>query len=199
MIELGKFLISTAVLGGLLVWLFKELFKMRFSRDLEKYKGEIDNYFYKEKLRFSRLYEERAIVIKDLYIRLKRYNESLKKNLSDIEKLSEVDWDQKNENIDKTLSIANEFGEYYLQNRILLEKAICEKIDKLEASQFDSLKKIMISHLLASDMPSDKSLEDKVQEALEYEQKLKVIIENDIPAIESELEQDFRDILGVIG
>lgn len=197
-IELGKFLISTAVLGGVIVWLFKEFLKLKFSKEIEKHKGEIDNYFHKEKLKFSKLHEERAFVIKELYSRLFKYHESLKSNLRDVENASEVDWKLKKQLIDKTFEVGSEFTDYYHQNKILLKPELCEQIENLKESYLDSLKSITISHLLASNMTSDWSDQERADEYIEYETKLKKIIEVEIVEIEINLETEFRKILGVI-
>ena len=62
LLELGKFLISTTVLGGLIIWLFKEFMKFRFSQNLDENKAKIDNYFYQEKTKFSKNKEAQGVL-----------------------------------------------------------------------------------------------------------------------------------------
>ncbi len=198
LIELGKFLISTSVIGGVIVWIFKEFLKLKFSKEVEKQKGEIDNYFHKEKLKFTKLHEERALVIRELYSRLFNYHKSLKSNLKDVENVSEVEWEVKKKNIDTTFLVSKEFSDYYHKNRILLSSELCDQIEMLKNSHLEALKKITISHFLASNMESASSLEERVDDYLGYEKQLRNIVEVEILALEKQLENEFRKILGVI-
>lgn len=196
--ELGKFLISTAVLGGLIVWFLKEYLKLRFSKELEKSKAELDSYFHKEKLKFSKLHEERALVLKELYLKLYKSHKALKVNLHDIENIATVDWELKKKNIDNTLLILDEFDDYFEGNQILFTPKLCNKIQVLREVHFDSIKIIVISYFLASSLETEMNMEERGQEYSDYEAKLKEIIQKEIPEIEFEIICEFRQILGVI-
>lgn len=197
-LELGKFLISTTVFGGLIVWIFKEYLKLRFSKGLEKSKGEIDNYFHNEKLKFAKLHEERAIVLKELYFKLYNYHKALKCNLNDVVNVTTVQWNLKKQNIDNTFLTASEFDEYFEKNRIFFSPIFCKKVHELKESHLNAMKMITITHFIASSMESEKDMGKRVKEYSEYETKLKEIMQNEIPNIEKDIESEFRKILGVM-
>jgi len=77
LLELGKFLISTSVFGGLIVWLLKTYFENRLKNDIEKHKAEIEILTHKEKTQFTRLHEETPETIKKVYALLVRYSSAV--------------------------------------------------------------------------------------------------------------------------
>lgn len=176
-IELGKFLISTTVLGGLIIWIFKEFLKMRFSRDLENHKGEIDNYFYQKKLKFSKLYEERALVIKELYSLLNKYHKSLRTNYRAIIDPIDFKGDKKEINLDKSFELALNFENYFDENKIILDEKLRIQIENLKKMHLDIMKKITLDLVV------------KESEKVKNINELSNLIKNRIPEVEKKLER----------
>lgn len=183
LLELGKFLISTTVLGGLIIWLFKEFMKFRFSQNLDENKAKIDNYFYQEKTKFSKIYDEQALVTKNLYSKLKLLNKSFQQYYFDMK--NNIDGSE----FSTTINLMNGFNDYFDENRIILDEQICEQIENSIKVQNEVFRQFAIQEL------QNVSTKDEKKDDMNA---LKNLIEYEIPKVEKKLEIEFKKILGAI-
>jgi|AntRauTorckE5430_2_1112549.scaffolds.fasta_scaffold53902_1 alpha-glucuronidase len=185
--ELGKHLISVAIIGALIVWLFKELIKKWLTNDVEKFRAKLEYESHVAKIQFSKLYEERGVVIKEIYSILQDYNFALKSIVRHSDKNYKiVDKDKKLNKLSECIDLGRKLERYYAKNKIFFEQELCLKIDKLikkstKIVQFGTLKSLP-EGLINVDMPKD---------------EIKEIINNDIPEIQMQIEEVFRKLLGI--
>jgi hypothetical protein len=186
-IELGKFLISTTVLGGLIIWLFQKMISIKLSTDLERFKLELQHSLDKEKFKFTKLHEETALLLKALYTEFY----SINKQLIEINKIVDRD-NYDSVKIDNLFNKIIEVEDYYKKNRILLNENLCDKIDELFDSYLDSMKNAAIIFLTRDSNTNE--LQDRFNE---NRLSLNVAIDNKIPEIQHEIENNFRNLIGV--
>ena len=194
LLELGKFLIATTILGGLIVWIMKEFLKMKFSREVESHKQEIDNHFYQQKLRFSKLHEERLLLIKQIYALVVSEEKGLNNDISNAENIEKHELEKIKDDISKHLEISVELESTYQRNKILLPVDICSLFDDFLSKTLDMRKNILVAHLIISG-PENLD-EKKVDEYISLLDKLKKA-QTDIPIIKTSLEKEFRRTLGI--
>jgi len=191
--ELGKFLISTSVFGGLIIWLLKTYFENQLKNDIEKHKAELELFNYKQKTQFTKLHEETAETIKKIYALLARYSSSINTAVGLLENPYDIDFQQIGNQLDEILKTGIELQNFYEENKILLKDEVCKKIEQVDAILFGSTKKVMISQALRN------NLNDKNKpQLLETLTELKRLLQIDLPPLKEELEKEFRSILGVI-
>ena len=190
--DLGKFLISTSVFGGLIVWLLKTYFEKQLKNDIEKHKAEMELLVFKQKTQFSKLHEEVAEAIKKLYALLSFYSSAVNHEIFLLENNYDTDFKQIGEQIDKILSAGIEVDHFYNENKILLKEDICDKVERLKAVLLGSTKKVMISQIIRNNLNENNKIQLK-----DTLNELKELMANELPPLKSELEQEFRNMLGV--
>ncbi|AGK97587.1 hypothetical protein [Clostridium pasteurianum] len=181
-----KFLISVTSISGVIIYLSKSMFSHVLSKDLEKYKKKLESLNKEYEIKFSKLHEERAKVIRDLYYSLVEM-ESNYKILFElyIEKL--IDYSPLNNIKKKIFDNISLFNNQYKKNRIYFNNDICILCDEINVK----FNKIKIGDFITC-------IENRTQ-IDEYQVKLsKSLLDEDILKLRNKLEDEFRKILGVI-
>ena len=184
MVEILKYLISSAVISGALVWLIREVVRLFFSRSLEKFKSELEKEVITHKLKYERMHSDRAEVIKQVYTRITRTHRSLGSFMSRLQLMGESTEEEKGK---IAADAANSFTEYYEENRIFIDEDLAKKIDLLS----QNFRLAWIKFQTKQHLPKNSD------DALKQWQSAWDIINEQIPPIKQEIEKDFRKIIGI--
>lgn len=183
-----------------------EIKKKELAQNLENHKSHLEqeNRIYQHTLdtklnefniRFSKLHEERANTIKELYTRLVRLHAAtvtLTRSIQPIFENPEKEEKQRLENVNNTL---NEFQKYYLVNKIFFEKNLADRLDKIAKEYWKkNWDYATILRMFREDSISDEFYKKMVENS----QKITEAVDKDFAKSLEELESEFRKILGVI-
>lgn len=164
-----------------------ENYKQKFLLDTEKFKADLNIISIEHNISFSKLQEERAVVIKITYIKLIDLQNKLF-NLTTMFQSSE--WVNDVERDNDAKKSLDEFKDYFSINRIFLTKDVCDKILNIITKSWD----VIVEMSLTKD---DAKLEYNggkifIQQWRELNKK----VTNDINLAANELEDNFRKLLG---
>lgn len=175
------FIIGTGIMG----WLIRSVIKLWLDKDIEKYKWKLN----KEYVRFSKLYSERAKIIRDLYYKLFDFEQAVSSFVSPVQWAGEKPMKEKLKIVDET---GKEFRDYYKKNKIYLSEIVWGILEKIDKIFIKSLIEFTTFEIHDQDSKVLKPLE-KMKKWTEIWDKIRL----DIPTLRSQLEKEFRQILGV--
>lgn len=160
---------------------------------VESYKKNLEKIAIEHSVIFQSLHSERAITIKDFYAKLSKLDESLHSALRRFQSVGEPDLEEK---VNKLANDFNNLRNYFLPNRIFFEKKLCTKIDNI----LEVAKGVFFDITTFPVNPQDASIKhdrETVMERRQFWEKARGIHENEITSLKSELEDEFRAILGM--
>lgn len=193
---------GSAVLFGALAWLFKSIINHFLSKDIDKFKADLQLEAQKEmaqiqstlgieafehQIRFSRLHERRADIISLVYSAIVELHLSVD---DFVRLLPGSDKNQNHNNLQRIWDAANQLKSSFEKNRIYFSDQICEKVSVLNETMSKIVGEIVI-HLDIDKEQNWEWLGKRYNEALD-------VLENKVPPIKAELESDFRELLGVL-
>lgn len=177
--------IFTLLIAGM-AWVSRELFKGMMSRDIEKFKSDLEKEAIKFRIRYERLHDERVGVIKEVYKKIVQAHESLRSLINPWQGAGEPTEDEKS---DKASKCNMELITYYQENRIFFEEQLAEEIDSLLTELREAWSKFQLSR--ASKEDSDH------KEARQEWSKAWTQIDEQVPIVKKKLESSFRANLGI--
>lgn len=183
---------ATAI-SGLLAYLGKKSIESYLAGKLESHKNNLERIATEHSIRFQHLHSERATVVKDLYEKLVNLDESLYSTLRRFQAVGEADLEEK---VGALGGNFNELRNYYLPKRIFLEESLCELIDKI----LDSAKDIFYDITTYAINTGDHSYRydrELLEERHQFWKKARGIHENEVSKLKKNLENKFRNILGI--
>ncbi len=193
---------GSAVLFGALAWLFKSIITHYLSKDIDKFKANLQLEAQKEmahiqstleieafehQIRFSRLHERRADIISLIYRSIVELHLSVNDFVRLLPRSSK---DQNNTNLQRIWNAADQLKSSFEKNRIFFSEQICEKVSALNETMSKPVSEIVI-RLEIDKEQNWEWLGKRYNEALD-------VLENKVPLIKAELESDFRELLGVL-
>ncbi|MDT3434718.1 hypothetical protein [Haloarcula sp. 1CSR25-25] len=188
--DLGIFAVGATVAG----WVAKEAITNYFDKELTKYEKEVDkelNRFQaeleKDKLQFSQLHNERAKITAELYKKFVLFEEDMRSLVNPVEVGDEPSKDEK---FQPAAESGNEFRNYYMKNKIYFPADICQTIESLDQEMESIYRKFGIFTPYQS-RPGDP------QEPGEWLEVWERVTEDEVPELKEELEDHFRELLGV--
>lgn len=198
MTELLKYLGITALPNALLLIVIgfwgKKLVENFFAKGLEVKKIELQNELEKSKIQFSNLHSKRIDIIEGVYSRLVELNSAMIDLTRRIHPIIEDADKEEQERIIRANKALAEFRDFFLPHKIYFDIELADKIDSIHKMYWD---KGWDFTYLNSRMKSGQMLQSTWKEFYEESKKVTESIDVDIPPILSDLEEEFRDILGV--
>ena len=197
-----SFLGGSAILLTAVAWLMRSLVTQLLAKDIEnhksklqfesqmevtKFKAQIEKTAFEHKVIFSRLHDKRAEVIAELYSKIA----ILYREMTVFIKMALACEEAARKNkLKKLWQVVNDFRDIYERNKIFLNANVCLKIEKLDNAMSVPVSKLVM-HLEMYEQNNDIS---PVFEAWkEGEQKIEEIVN----VVKKELEDEFRETLGV--
>ncbi|MCE5173730.1 hypothetical protein LQV63_31395 [Paenibacillus profundus] len=200
--NLGFFTVGTVSFFGTAAWVFKSVFtywinsrseglKNDLMKLVESHKAELQKFNNEHQVRFSKLHQDQAITIKEIYKLLVKVELSMNNLFSPLIIEGEP---PRIEKAKQAVGDINAFINYYFENRIYFNSIICEIIDGL----IEQVK------LLWYDYSTYEINFDDLRNNLEAAKESRAVLKEchrkmkeDIPLIKVELENHFRTLLGV--
>ncbi|MCK4729853.1 MAG: hypothetical protein KAT28_00895 [Candidatus Aenigmarchaeota archaeon] len=141
----------------------------------------IEEKFTQDRIRFSKLHENRAKIIAELYAKLVE----LEKQMKDLVSGSIINKDEKAE---ETRKSCNRFIDFYAKNEIYFNKKISGSLYRINATFRE-----IWNATPTNDLNNAASPQQKQQWRVDANKKLY----NEIPKLKEELKKEFHKILGV--
>lgn len=168
---------------------FESELKAKSDAAIERLKGDLQIRSIEHQVRFSRLHEERASVIADLYGRLVETLWEAESFLSPAEWAGEP---TKREKHQIAMNKLTDFFRFFDKHRIYLPEALCVSLEEIAMR--------VRSHVIEFGVYTgfdDQNLNDRTREQKDYAWNTGwEAIKNDIPDARKQLEEEFRAILG---
>lgn len=189
---------SVGVVAGLITWLIKQLGQNLINKDLKVYELELNKKaeLYKQELSFlsqkaNKLHDKRIERIEEIYSLLTDFHSDMNALVSwkvTTGMSNEEVKQQELDNVGKAGDSGNKFLSYYSKNRLYFNSDTCKFID-------DIIKLLKDSH---TDF-SFKFIFGNISPQMEFENVKRATegIRETVPKIKSELEYNFRKIIGV--
>jgi len=186
----------TAIVGGIVI-ILRKFFEQALSRDIEKYKinlqiefehsklrleNELQTKFFEYQTKFSSYHQKRAEVIGELYGLLSDVVECVRELIHPVQLGGEETQAEKKQiAADKY----NKLGQYYIRSRIYLDEDICEGMESIFKAMKLALAKFNISQ-----NPHGRGDTELWGEAFET-------MQDEVPPLLKKLERQFRQSLSV--
>jgi hypothetical protein len=188
-----KFFGGATAISGLFAYLGKKGIESYLSGKLESHKKNLERIAAEHSIRFQHLHSERATVVKEMYEKLVTLDESLDSTLRRFQAAGEESLE------DKVSALSNNFNalrNYYLPKRIFFDEPLCELIDQI----LESAKGIfydITTHAVNPEDPSYQYARELLTERHEFWKKARGIHNNEVSDLKKNLENEFRNILGI--
>ncbi|HET7323959.1 MAG TPA: hypothetical protein VFJ06_06485 [Halococcus sp.] len=180
--ELGLFTIG----AGFVALIARYAIQQYFEKELRSFQSQLD----REGIVFSDLHTSRAEVIIEFYSRLTEFDEDMKSLVDPVLSRGELSREEK-------IKQAGESGEklrrYYRKHKIYFPPEICETMDGLLSQYRDTFHEFSIKQI----HDSEASLYDEGKRTTKWLEDWKSLTENEVPEMRVELEDHFRELLGV--
>ncbi|WP_296935295.1 hypothetical protein [uncultured Marinobacter sp.] len=191
--EVINFLGGATAISLTVAFLGKKAIEAFLQGRIESYKKNLERIASENSIRFQRLHSERAEIIKDFYEKLAVLDDTLYSTLRPFQAVGEPELEEKV----KELSVQfNDLREYFLPKRIFFENDLCELIDKiLETAKgvFFDITTFPVD-IKDTHYKYDRGL---LKERHEFWEKARNIHNNEIASLKRDLEDEFRQILGI--
>lgn len=187
----------TAIVGGLIL-IMRKFFEQALSRDIEKYKANLENEFVHSKLKlenelqtkffeyqtkFSTYHQKRAEVIGELHGLLSDTVEYVR---DVVHPMQFGDGRTHAERFQETANKYNDLAKYFIKSRIYLDEDVCDAIDSILKTMRLALSKFNMSQE-DSRGGTDRNLWNEAWKSVEHE----------VPPLQKKLERQFRQSISV--
>jgi len=183
--ELIKLLVTNTVIVGAVAWIGREVFKQLFSKDLEKFKLNLEEAL-RFRVRYERLHTERAEVIKELYKRLFRAHDSMSTLTCPCQFAGEPPLEEKAKSAERAV---NGLISYYEENKIFLEEDLSEEFDKL----IEHLKNAWWEFQTSQELRGS----GETGSAERWYKAWEKVSKEGVPEVRRRIEDKFRGIIGI--
>ncbi len=176
--------VTPALIVGAVAWLSRRLINQAFTRELERFKSELESKNFEHREKFSLIYQRRAEIICGLYSLLVK----AKRLVGDLVAPFQRGGQSLPEKKQKVADAYNEAASFFYENRPFFTKETVDKVDKLLDTLSSALIDFDTAQIGEDYKPDDTGL---------WMQSYKSV-RDDIPPILDALESEFREILGFI-
>jgi hypothetical protein len=191
--NLFQYIATFAISSGLIAWIIRSIINSFLKRDIENYKNKL----MESQIRFTKLHEERATVIRDLYYKLVELDDNLKSLICPLQLAGDINLKKK---FKKSTKAGNNFLDFSHKNRIYFNNEINDIIDKINSLMkraFYDFRSAQEMDELSKQVSSRKEGSWINKEKMEKWNKAWDTITLEIPKLKEQLEKEFREILGV--
>lgn len=186
---LALFTIAASAISGIIAFVVKAIINNLLNKDIETYKAKLQSTLTEHQIRFAKLHEERAMVMKELYRRLVKMHKSLYTFMHPFQREGDLPMNEKQKNAGYAVW---DFVTYYDDNKLYFSQTICNLIEDI----YDYVKKSWREFTMFPSYEKffDHELENRrIQKWDIAWDKISVIV----PKLMNQLENEFRKLLGV--
>jgi hypothetical protein len=169
-------------------------FQYGLNERLQEHRGKLELANHEFNIRFSRLHQERADVIKEIYkllIKLQSAMFTFTRTMHPVFEDGDKEAKQRLDNVNDSIA---DFTNFYTLNKIFLPKSLCSKIDNVVKEYYD--KGWDFAWAQRSFKERAVSIESYGAQVAKANQ-ISDSIKDEMPPLIEELETEFRQILGV--
>lgn len=185
-LELLTLLGTNAAIVGAVAWLGREVSKQFFSKDLEKFKLNLEKESLRYRIRYERLHTEKAEVIKELYKMLSRAHDSMSTLTCPGQFGGEPSIEEKAKTAEGAV---NGLISYYEENKIFLEECLAKEFDKL----VDLLKNAWWEFQTSQELRGS----GEPGNAGKWYKAWETVSKEGVPDVRKRIEDKFRSIIGI--
>ncbi len=172
-----------------MTWLVRSVFLHWLNRDIESYKTGLHTIAVEQQIKFSRLHNDRAVVIRKLYTKLVRMEKSVYTFMNPFGTENDLPTNEQQKN---AFHDAWEFIWYFDDNRIFFVTRVCDIIEQIykefKLAWYDFT---VYQKYSESSLPRLQSINRNRQN------KAFTSIKEKMPELRIQLENEFREMLGV--
>jgi hypothetical protein len=183
MIEIIKFLGGSTILIGAVAWVIKSLVAYVLSKNVETHKELMKA----EIARGSRLQDERANVLREIYSNLVDLIENTHSFVHPAEMLGEPSRDEKQKLVAESLL---KYKQYFERNKIFLSPDLCKRIEAFTNNFIEPAAQFAVFRRLSDSGGAAKDLTTAWLTAYDK-------MEKEVPAAREALEDEFREVIGI--
>ncbi len=178
---------GNAALLLVIAFLGRSVISNFLTKDIEKFKGDLQVAAIEHEIRFSKLHEKRAEVLADLYKLLVVAAWETESFASPIEWAGEPDKKQKYQ---KAMNAISEYFRFFDQHRIYLPEELCASLEALALKLRSPT--VAFGVYLNFEYPNERTTDEKFKAwSAAWDS-----VQKDIPQLRSALEAEFRKLLG---
>jgi len=189
--EVLKNIVYFTIGSGILAFLIKSITAHFLNKDFAKYKLKLNQLLEEHKIRYSKLHEERAIVIKNVYQYLDRAIDSTQSLINPIQWSGEKNIEEKRK---IAVEYSNIFIRYYSENKIFFSNKTCLTLNEITKELKESFKKYWAKELFEK---SSGNVQDFGTKSIDNWNQAWEKINKNVPEAQKRLADEFRTILGV--
>jgi len=171
-----------------------EAFKSTLSKDVETFKSNLQLATIEHHVRYSKLHEDRAQVIKELYGKLVDLDLAIYSVLKYFQPVGESSIEDK---VKEYGRLHDEFNKFLIPNRIYFGVDTCKVIDSLLLLSRDTFFDITTYPVSIHDPQYVHGPRELLTERAEYWEKARKVFDTDIKELKEKIETQFREMLGV--
>jgi cell division protein FtsB len=167
--------------------------KKEHSKDIEQYKSVLNHLTKRHEIIFTKLHENRAHVIEQLYENLINTDTSFHSLVKPFQTIGEADL---NEKFGIFVKNYNEYYQFYQKKRIYFSPSVCKIIDDLNKILFESHVDLTM-YPIDSESSEYKFQPELIKERNKYWNTIWERYKEEFSCLKDELENSFRSLLGV--
>ena len=184
--------LTTSMFLSVLAFVAKRAVEKWLARNLEKYKVELQSAAFEHQTRFTKLHEQRAAVITELYQRMDRIRQLWEASVRPLRlNVDPEPEQQQNEASRRSL----ELQEFYFQNKLFLEEELCTAMEDLFRVNWAVLSNVGVASTL--DRPGPYSDPAAVASRTMLLKDAQDVIINKLPPVLRRVEAAMRSMLGI--
>jgi polyhydroxyalkanoate synthesis regulator phasin len=180
--ELGLFTIG----AGFVALIARYAIRQYFEKELRGFQSQLN----REGIVFSDLHTSRAEVIIEFYSKLTEFDEDMKSLVDPVLSRGELSREEK---IKQAGESGEELRKYYRKHKIYFPSEICDTMDNLLSQYQDTFHEFSIKQI----HDPEASLYDEGERTTKWLEDWESLTENEVPEMRTELEEHFRELLGV--
>ena len=193
--NIGVIISSVGALISVVFTIIISVKKKKIDKELETHKSELQTIVQKQQIQFSKLHQERAKVIKEIHGKLIELQDAVLDyhNLV-VRPIEEADKKEEKERLRKERLYKALVGyhDYVISNSFYFEKTLFEKLRKF--SNDLNYKNWHAQFLKDQFKEDDRTLREQYREDW---QQIQLSFLNELPKVIEDLEDEFRELLGV--
>lgn len=171
-----------------------EAHKSSLTKDIEAFKSVLQVSAVEHQVRFTKLHDKRAEVIQTLYSKLVALDLAIHSVLKLFHKTGEPSLEEK---VREYGRLHNEFNDFYLPNKIFFDAQACKVLDDFLFLSRNTYFDITTYPIDPTSVEYKHGPRELLNERHEYWEKARKVFENDISGLKTQMEIQFRKMLGV--
>lgn len=173
-----------------------ELHKQTLDSESKKFQSQLDINLQQFNIQYSKLHQERAEVIKEMYVKLIELYDAIRSFTSLFKPIPDnCDIKEYNKNLLKRVNDTfGAFNDHFVLNKIYFKKDFAAKLEAIKMAFLNNGR----TYALYRNLLEESYNQEFYELAMKNMNKVTDAVHEDIPPLIEEIEEEFRALLGVI-